>query len=137
MRFRRTEHSSYYACYNDFFFIIIIIQRHSRVLFIKLLRAIFLYFFFFLVSDSYTLFTFVDVFGTIDSFVTGRTRTCVRTVYRTRVADCVGVTRVGRARVVEVAKETCKKRQKKHLRSFFAHINRNIVFNLSCTYEQN
>lgn len=72
-------------------------------------------FFFFFPNRIYnrTLFAFVDIFGTVDSFVTGRTRTRVRTVYRTRVADCVGVTRVGRARVVEVAKETCNEKKKK------------------------
>lgn len=59
----------------------------------------------------HTLFAFVDVFGTIDPFVAGSTRTSVRTIDRTCVAYGIGVTRVGRARVVKVAQETCEKRQ--------------------------
>lgn len=54
----------------------------------------------------HTLFAFVDVFGTIDSFVAGSTRTSVRTVDRTCVAYGIGVTRVRRARVIEMAQET-------------------------------
>lgn len=57
----------------------------------------------------HTLFAFVDVFGTIDSFVAGSTRTSVRTVDRTCVAYGIGVTRVRRARVIKVAQETCEK----------------------------
>lgn len=56
---------------------------------------------------SYTLFTFVDVLGTIDSFVAGRTRTSVGTVDRTCVAYSISVTRVGRTRVVQMAQKTC------------------------------
>lgn len=54
----------------------------------------------------HTLFAFVDVFGTIDPFVAGSTRTSVRTIDRTCVANGIGVTRVGRARVVKVAQKT-------------------------------
>jgi len=57
----------------------------------------------------HTLFAFVDVFGTIDSFVAGSTRTSVRTVDRTCVTYGIGVTRVRRARVIKVAQETCEK----------------------------
>jgi len=57
----------------------------------------------------HTLFTFVDVFGTIDSFVAGSTRTSVRTIDRACVAYGIGVTRIRRARVVKVAQETCEK----------------------------
>lgn len=53
-----------------------------------------------------SLFAFVDVFGTIDSFVAGSTRTSVRTVDRTCIAYGIGMTRVGRARVVKVAQKT-------------------------------
>lgn len=53
-----------------------------------------------------SLFTFVDVFGTIDSFVAGSTRTSVRTIDRACVAYGIGVTRIRRARVVKVAQET-------------------------------
>lgn len=63
---------------------------------------------FFLLFFDHTLLAFVDVFGTIDSFVAGCTGTSVRTVDRTRVAYSVGMTRVRRARVIQMAQETCE-----------------------------
>jgi len=71
---------------------------------ILLYRTRFIYLFIIL---EHTLFAFVNVFGTIDSFVAGRARTCVRAIYRTCVAYSVGMTRVGRARVVQMAQKTC------------------------------
>jgi hypothetical protein len=59
----------------------------------------------------HTLFTFVDVFGTIDSFVARRTRASVRPVDRTCVAYSVGVARIRRARVVQMTQQTCKKHE--------------------------
>lgn len=59
----------------------------------------------------HTLFAFVDVFGTIDSFVAGRTRASVRTVDRACVAYSVGVTRIRRARVVQMAQQTCEEHE--------------------------
>jgi len=55
-----------------------------------------------------TLFTLVNVFGTIQSFISGSAGTGKGPVDRTGVADCTLVARIRRASIVEMAKQACE-----------------------------
>lgn len=52
------------------------------------------------------MLAFVYVLGTVDALVTGGATACVGAVYRTCVAYRIGVARIARAGVVQVAEET-------------------------------
>lgn len=50
-----------------------------------------------------TLIALVNILRAVDTLVTGCTRACERSIYRTRVTDSVRMTRIRRARIVQMA----------------------------------
>lgn len=54
----------------------------------------------------WSLLTLINVLGTISSFVSGRTRTRKRPIYRTRITNGVRMTRIWRTRVVQMTQKS-------------------------------
>lgn len=52
------------------------------------------------------LLAFIDIFRTIDPFVSRGTAALIRTIYGTGIAYCVGVARIARTSIVEMAQKS-------------------------------